>query len=131
MVQLELPYEPLKEGTWVVTPGNLRHTHILITVQEPIVVFTALVFTITQSTPKQEQLFRTLLELNEELLYCAYGLQDEQILISGAQQLESLDFNEFQAMIDDMSMSLDNHMDRLTAWKPATNNSTPPTQERA
>lgn len=118
MVQMELPYESLNEGTWVVTPGNMRHTHILVTVQEPIVVFTALVFTLSPSTPNREQLFRTLLELNEELLYCAYGLQGEQILISGAQQLESLDFNEFQAMIDDMSMSVDSHIDKLTAWKP-------------
>ena len=59
-----------------------------------------------------------LLELNSELLHGAYALQDGRIVLSGAQQLESVDLNEFQATLDDMGMALDNHLDRLTRWAP-------------
>jgi hypothetical protein len=58
-------------------------------------------------------LFRRLLELNSELLHSSYSLQGDQVVLSGAQQLENLDFNEFQAMVDDMCMALDNHYDKI------------------
>ncbi|MCA9716791.1 MAG: YbjN domain-containing protein [Myxococcales bacterium] len=122
---MELVHEPLDDGTWLVSTGNLRHTQIVVKIQEPIVLFTTPVFELREDTPDCEALFRTLLELNEELLHCAYGLQDRQLLLSGAHPVETLDFNEFQAMIDDMSMSLDSHLEQLARWRPS------PTAEEA
>lgn len=119
MLRMEVPNEPLGDGTWILAPQSLRHDRILVKIAPPIVLFTTPIFTISDTTPDREGLFRRLLEYNEELLHCAYGLQGDQVVLSGSHQLENLDFNEFQAMIDDISMSLDRHMDELAPWRPA------------
>jgi len=119
LLQMELPNEPLGDGTWVLSPESLRDNRIVVKVVDPIVLFTTPIFKVDEATPNREQLFRRLLELNEELLHCAYGLDGDQILLSGAHPLENLDYNEFQAMVDDISMSLDRHLDELSPWKPA------------
>ena len=122
--RMELVHEQLDDATWLISPGNLRHTQIVVKIQEPIVLFSTPVFELADDTPEQEALFRTLLELNEELLHCAYGLRGQQLLLSGAHPVETLDFNEFQAIIDDMSMSLDSHLETIARWRP-----TPKAQE--
>ena len=81
-------------------------------------MFTAPVFAFTEQTPEKEALFRELLILNEELLHASYGLRGNQISLSGSLQAENLDYGEFQAMIDDISLSLDIHLDRLVKWRP-------------
>jgi len=74
------------------------------------------VLELTEAQRSDVELFRGLLELNAELLHSSYSLQGDKVVLSGAQQLENLDFNEFQAMIDDMCMALDKHRDRLEQW---------------
>ena len=119
LMRMEIPSEPLGDGSWVLAPQGLRRSRILVQVAPPIVLFATPIFEVSAATPDREGLFRRLLELNEELLHCAYGLQGAQVVLSGAQQLENLDFNEFQAMIDDISMSLDRHLGELAPWRPA------------
>ena len=43
------------------------------------------------------------------LLHAAYGIEGDMIILSGALEVENLDFNEFQAMIDDISLGIDSH----------------------
>lgn len=122
MLRMEVPNEPIGDGTWALTPQSLRNNRILVKISDPIVLFTTPIFRVTEATPNKEGLFRRLLELNEELLHCAYGLESEQIVLSGSHQLENLDFNEFQALLDDMSMGLDRHLNELVFWRPASAN---------
>jgi len=119
LLRMEIPNEQLDEATWVLAPESLRDSRIIMKVSAPIVLFSAPLFTLNASSTGREALFRRLLEFNEELLHCSYGLQGDQVVLSGAQQLENLDYNEFQAMIDDMSMSLDRHLGELAPWRPA------------
>ena len=123
--RMALPYEQVDTDTWMVTPQNLRHSQIVVRIEDPIILFSTPLFEVGDETPDREGLFRTLLELNESLLHSAYGLQDNQLVMSGAHPVETLDFNEFQAMIDDMSMSLDSHLEQLARWRPS------PTAEEA
>ncbi|MCA9662480.1 MAG: CesT family type III secretion system chaperone [Myxococcales bacterium] len=120
MLRMEVPNEPLGDGTWVLLPQSLRHNRILVKISDPIVLFTTPIFRVTDATPNREKLFRRLLELNEDLLHCAYGLEGDQIVLSGSQPLENLDYNEFQAIVDDISMSLDRHLDELSHWLPGS-----------
>jgi hypothetical protein len=73
-------------------------------------------FKVDPALVRREELYRTLLELNAQLLHSGYALQGDQIVLAGAQQLENLDFNEFQAVLEDMSMALDNHYEKIAPW---------------
>ena len=79
-------------------------------------LFSIPVLDVTADVSNPGELYRLLLTLNSELLHASYSLQSDRVVLSGAQQVENLDFNEFQAMIDDMCMALDRHWDQLAPW---------------
>lgn len=117
LIKMGLPYEQVGEGTWVINPDSAsQRAPIGVTIEEPIVLFSIPMFELGTEVPERERLFRTLLELNSELLHSSYALQGDQVVLSGAFQLENLDFNEFQAMVDDMCIALDNHLERIAPW---------------
>ena len=116
LIQTGLPFEQIGHNTWVIHPEGAHAPQIAVSADLPIVLFSVPVLELADEQRKDVELFRTLLELNAELLHSSYSLQGNRIVLSGAQQLENLDFNEFQAMIDDMCMALDNHWDKLAPW---------------
>jgi hypothetical protein len=121
LIQTGLPFEQIGHNTWVIQPESAHAPQIAVSADVPIVLFSVPVIELTGEQRKDVELFRCLLELNAELLHSSYSLQGDKVVLSGAQQLENLDFNEFQAMIDDMCMALDKHWDRLAPWGPKGN----------
>lgn len=119
MLRMELPYDKVSDDTWVVAPESLQRARIIVRIDEPIVLYTTPLFAVNDATQDQLGLFRRLLEFNDTLLHCAYALDNDQIVLSGAHQAEDLDFGEFQAMIEDMAMALDSHLEQLAPWRPA------------
>jgi hypothetical protein len=113
LINSGLPYEQIGDGTWVLHPESAHGAQIGIKISEPIILFSIQMFELSNDIKNREHLFRTLLELNSELLHASYSLQGSQVVLSGALQSENLDLNEFQAVVDDMCMALDNHYDRI------------------
>jgi len=111
-----LPYDIIAGGTWVLRPDSAHNAQICVKISDPIILFSIQMFELSPEIPDRERLFRTLLELNSELLHAAYALQASQVVLAGAHQLENLDFNEFQATVDDMCMALDNHFGKIAPW---------------
>jgi hypothetical protein len=116
LIQTGLPYEQIGHNTWVIQPDSAHPAQIAVSADVPIVLFSVPVLELTAALRDDVKLYRCLLELNAELLHSSYSLQGDKVVLSGAQQIANLDFNEFQAMIDDMCMALDNHWDKLAPW---------------
>jgi hypothetical protein len=113
LVKAGLPYETVKPGLWLVQIGD--YGRLAVSIAGPVVAFRIKVL----DTPKQggEELYRTLLQLNTtEMVHGAFGLEGEAIVIVDALELENLDFNEFQAVIDDMSMAVTKHHPNLARY---------------
>ena len=119
LIKMGLPYEQVGQGTWVVRPDSTRSAQIGVQIDEPIVLFSMNMFKVEPGFGPREDLYRTLLELNAELLHSSYALEGDQIVLSGAQQLENLDFNEFQGVIDDFTMALGNHYETIKSFRKA------------
>ena len=121
LLRAGLPYEGVKPGLWLVQIGDFGR--LAVSMAGPVVAFRIKVL----DTPKagREELFRTLLQLNTtEMVHGAFGLEGDAVVIVDALELENLDFNEFQAVIDDMSMAVTKHHPNLTRYiepKSATN----------
>lgn len=112
LIKSGLPYEQVADSTWVVHPESAHRAPIAVKLEDPIVLFSINMFDL-DDVKNREDLFRLLLELNSELLHTSYSLQGHQVVLSGAHQAENLDFNEFQAMVDDICMALDKHYDKI------------------
>jgi hypothetical protein len=52
-------------------------------------------------------------------MHGAYGLEGDKIVLTDALQLENLDFNEFQATIDDITLAVADHYSRLAKYRGA------------
>ena len=117
LLKMELPYEEPREGTWVVT-GLDGLDNLVITLAGPVLVFRVKVMDIPHT--HREELYRTLLELNAtEMMHGAYGVEGESVVIMDALQLENLDYNEFAATVDDITLAVASHHGRLAKFREA------------
>ncbi len=117
LLKMELPYEEPREGTWVVR-GLEGVDNMIITLAGPVLVYRIKLMEIPRH--HREELFRTLLELNAtEMMHGAYGVEGDAVIISDALQLENLDYNEFAATVDDITLAVASHHGRLAKYREA------------
>jgi len=85
-----------------------------IRVSPPIVAVNAAIGPVPKDASHQLPLFRRLLELNAgDLMHAAYGIEEDQIVLSAALALENLDTNELEATLADMDVALVQHTAEL------------------
>ncbi|MFL5307947.1 MAG: YbjN domain-containing protein [Polyangia bacterium] len=112
LLRMGVPYETVNPGMWLVKTDG---PPLVISLAGPVVAFRLKLM----DAPKtgREELFRTLLALNTtELVHGAYGLEGDTVVIAHALEMENLDLNEFQAVIDDMSMAVAKHQPQLARF---------------
>jgi hypothetical protein len=115
LMRLELPFEEVGPDTWVIDAGE-GAGQLVARLAPPVVVFRCKIMEVP--TAHREELFHTLLVLNTtDLLHGAYGIEDESIVLGDALELENLDFNEFQATVEDISLAVANHYTKLAKYR--------------
>src|SRR5438046_2852377 len=114
LMKMELQHDEPRDGTWVVR-GIEGIDNLIITLAGPVVVFRVKVMDLPRH--HREDLYRTLLELNAtEMMHGAYGVEGDAVVISDALQLENLDYNEFAATVDDITLAVASHHGRLAKF---------------
>ena len=114
LIQMEAEYEPIGDTMWVVKGAG---PDLVLSIADTVLVYRVKVLNLEQVPgSKREDLYQTLLQLNAaEMLHGAYGIEGQAVVATAALQLENLDFNEFQAAIDDLGLSVSNHYPTLSA----------------
>ena len=102
LLRMGVAHETIKPGIWLV---KLDNSSLVVSIAGPVVAFRLKVMELPEAG--REELYRTLLALNTtEMIHGAFGLEGETVVVVHALELENLDLNEFQAVVDDMSMAL-------------------------
>jgi hypothetical protein len=105
-------------GLWVLTTGD-DGPEVVVHYNPPVAVLRVRVMKLPDKA-KLLELFRHLLELNaSDLAHGSYGVAGEDVVLSDALELENLDFNEFQASFDSMTMALASHLSTLAPFRTA------------
>jgi hypothetical protein len=90
--------------------------NLMVSLAGPIVVFRLKLMEVPAT--RREELFEALLRLNTtELFHCAFGIEGKSIVLGSALALENMDFNEFQAVIDDMGMAVSKQYPVLSKFR--------------
>jgi hypothetical protein len=114
LLKMAVGYDELKGGLWRLRLDGIEN--LMVSLAGPIVVFRLKMMDIPAA--RREELFENLLRLNTtELFHCAFGIEGNAIVLGGALELENLDFNEFQAVMDDMSMAVSKHYPVLSKYR--------------
>ncbi|HEY3352483.1 MAG TPA: hypothetical protein VGQ83_04490 [Polyangia bacterium] len=117
LLRLELPYEEIGADTWMINTGDGQN-NLVAKLAAPVVVFRCKIMDVPKE--HREELFHTLLVLNTtDLLHGAYGIEGDAIVLGDALELENLDFNEFQATVEDISLAVANHYTKLAKYRAA------------
>lgn len=108
----------VEPGLWVLTTGD-DGPEVVVHYNPPVAVLRVRVMKLPDKV-KLLELFRHLLELNaSDLAHGSYGVAGEDVVLSDALELENLDFNEFQASFDSMTMALASHLSTLAPFRTA------------
>jgi hypothetical protein len=107
-------HEDLGGDIWRLRGNGMEN--LMVSLAGPIVVFRLKMMDVPAA--RREALFETLLRLNTtELFHCAFGLEGNAVVLGGALELENLDYNEFQAVIDDISMAVSKQYPVLSKFR--------------
>ena len=113
-------YSEIQPGLWRVTPGGAFDFDVVVHYSPPVVVLRVKVMDIPADDFECGRLARRLLELNAtDLLHGAYGIENDSIVLTEALELSHLDYEEFLAAYESMTLSLASHVRELASYREA------------
>jgi hypothetical protein len=84
----------------------------------PVVILRVRVMELPASEPRRSELFRQLLEYNaRELVHGSYGLEGDHVVLTDTLELENLDFSEFEASFDSITLAVASHLGALAPYR--------------
>ena len=106
----------LEPNIWLVrTPEDAE---VVVHYAPPVVILRVRVMELPDSDPRRSELFRQLLEYNaRDLVHGSYGLEGDHVVLTDALELENLDFSEFEASFDSMTLALASHLGALAPYR--------------
>jgi hypothetical protein len=84
----------------------------------PVVIMRVRVMELPASEPRRGELFRQLLEYNaRDLVHGSYGLEGDHVVLTDTLDLEDLDFSEFEASFDSITLAVASHLTALAPYR--------------
>jgi hypothetical protein len=113
-------YQELEPGLWLVKPGGALDLDLVVHYSPPVVVLRVKVMNVPSDDGTCGRLNRRLLELNAtELIHGSYGIERESIVLVEALELAHLDYEEFLASYESMTLALASHLRELAMYREA------------
>ena len=117
LVRMELPFQEIEEGLWVVGDSQ-EAAPVIVNYAPPLLLVRVEVMDAPQDEDLRKGLFRELLELNTtDLVHGAYGLDENVIVLVDTLQLVDLDFSELQASLESILLALRSHYESLLHYR--------------
>jgi Tir chaperone family protein CesT len=106
----------LEPNLWLVRTAE--DAEVVVHYAPPVVILRVRVMELPESEPRRSELFRQLLEYNaRDLVHGSYGLEGDHVVLTDALELENLDFSEFEASFDSLTLALASHLGSLAAFR--------------
>jgi hypothetical protein len=111
-------HREVEPGLWLVRPGGALDFDVVVTHNPPVVLLRVKVMPVPTDPANRARLNQRLLELNAtDLLHGSYGIDHDAIVLTEALELEHLDFEEFLASYESMTLALTAHLRELAAFR--------------
>ncbi|MDH4131398.1 MAG: YbjN domain-containing protein [Gemmatimonadota bacterium] len=103
-------------GIWLVRTTS--GAEVIVHYAPPVVILRVTVMPLPADMTRQARLCRDLLGYNaRDLVHGAYGLEGERVVLVDTLELENLDFNEFEASFDSLTLALATHLGALAPYR--------------
>jgi hypothetical protein len=106
----------LEPGLW--RARTQTGAEFIVNYTPPVVILRVRVMESPADEAKLSKLYRLLLELNaRDLVHGSYGLEGEHVVLTDALELADLDFLEFEASWDSLTLALASHLSALAPYR--------------
>ena len=113
-------YSEVEPGLWRVRPSGEMDFDVVVHCSSDVVLLRIKVMDPPQDETEQLGLFRRLLELNaEDLVHGSYGLDAGAVVITDTLSLGHLDYEEFLASYESITLALASHLRELGTHREA------------
>ncbi|MGB5302807.1 MAG: hypothetical protein WBO43_04475 [Gemmatimonadota bacterium] len=117
LIRTEMDHREIGESMWLVDPVKDAvedHPAVVVSLSPPLVIFRSSIGTVPEGDHARLKLYQTLLELNAtDLVHGAYGLEGNEVILVDALELQDLDYSEFQASLESLSLAVTSHVQLL------------------
>ena len=111
-----LQVRELEPDIWIAQ--NSDGAEVVVHYAPPVVLLRVRVMELPAEPGRQAELFRQLLEFNaHDLVHGAYGLEGQHVVLADALELDDLDYSEFEASYDSVTLALASHLNALAAYR--------------
>jgi len=113
-------YSEIEPGLWIVRPSGELDFSVVVHFSPPVVLLRVKVMTLPTQAEALATLSRRLLELNAtDLVHGSYGIEQDSIVMTEALELSHLDYEEFLAAFESITVSLASHLRELGSYREA------------
>jgi Tir chaperone family protein CesT len=111
-----LTVKEIEPNLWVARTAD--DAEVVVHFAPPVVILRVRVMELPGSEPRRSELFRQLLGYNaRELVHGSYGLEGDHVVLTDTLELENLDFSEFEASFDSITLALASHLAALAPYR--------------
>ncbi|MFH1762545.1 MAG: hypothetical protein ABIF09_00010 [Gemmatimonadota bacterium] len=112
LIRMDLDFEEIDEGMFLVHPRN-DGPPVVVHHSPPLLVVRLKIMTVPKGRELGD-LFRSLLVWNAtDVVHGAYGIEEEDLVLTDTLELETLDFPELQASLESMQMASASHINQI------------------
>jgi hypothetical protein len=115
MIRMGIDYEEVEDGLWLIEPANGAPS-VVVNYTPPVALLRLKVLHLPDDRSDYElaPLFRRLLELNAtDIVHGSYGIEEGDVILSDALELETLDFEELRNSYESMVFAASSHTPAL------------------
>ena len=116
LIDLKYSYQEVKPNLWLLDDTEHDLEGMAVMYADPLVIIRVQVMNAPRQ--KREEFFVKLLELNaSDMIHGAYGLEGDKVVIIDTLEYASLDYSEFRATLDAISLALTQHYPILSVYR--------------
>jgi len=117
LIRTEMDHREIGEGMWLVDSvkdAERDHPAVVVSLSPPLVILRVSIGEAPEGDHARLELFQTLLEFNaSDLVHGAYGLEGDEIILVDSLELQDLDYSEFLASLESLSLAVTSHAKQL------------------
>ena len=114
LIRMDLDFNEVDEGMFLVQGSN-EGAPVVVHHTPPLLVIRLKVMSLPAENDLSK-LYKALLVWNAtDMVHGAYGIEEEDLIISDTLELETLDFPELQASLESVQMAASSHVERIKA----------------
>jgi len=116
LIDLKYNYQEIKSNFWLLDDSQHDLEGMVVMYVEPLVIFRVQVMNAPEQ--KRQDFYKKLLELNaSDMIHGAYGLEGDKVVITASLEYETMDYDEFRATLDAISLALNQHYPILSVYR--------------